>query len=168
MNMLIINNIFLGFMVSEIPRVSVFGYFPMSSYTFLGVILYNNLNFKEHIYIYICFVYKNNTIEVITCYIYIKKAELFTNIYFKTNLYFFVFTSYHVLFRNLGKSIYFNSTKKAIRIVNKNIFTIINNILILTNTNNLLFFSNILKFKDLINYKNMLFMQNVHLNINSQ
>ena len=42
-------------------------------------------------------------IEIITCYIYIKKAELFTNIYFKAALQFFVFASYHALFRNVGK-----------------------------------------------------------------
>ena len=53
--------------------------------------------------------------------------------------------------------------KKAIRIVNKNIFKIVNNIFILTNTNNLFLSSNILKFKDLIIYKNILFMHNVHL-----
>ena len=51
---------------------------------------------------------------------------------------------------------HFNSTKKAIRIVNKNIFKIVN-------TNNLFLSSNILKFKDLIIYKNILFMHNVHL-----
>ena len=53
--------------------------------------------------------------------------------------------------------------KKAVRIVNKNIFKIVNNIFILTNTNNLFICSNILKFKDLITYKNILFMHNVHL-----
>ena len=58
---------------------------------------------------------------------------------------------------------YFNSTKKAVRIVNKNIFKIVNNIFILTNTNNLFVCSNILKFKDLISNKNILFMYNVHL-----
>ena len=29
MNILFINNFFVGFMISEIPRVSVFGYFPL-------------------------------------------------------------------------------------------------------------------------------------------
>ena len=58
----------------------------VSHYTFLGVILDNNLNFKEHI----------RKIEIITCYLYIKKAELFTNIYFKAALQFFVLASYHV------------------------------------------------------------------------
>ena len=29
MNILFINNFFVGFMVSDIPRVSVFGYFPL-------------------------------------------------------------------------------------------------------------------------------------------
>ena len=57
---------------------------------------------------------------------------------------------------------YFNSTKKAIQIVNKTIFKIINNIFNLTYTKNVFVCSNILKFKDLITYKNMLFMQNVH------
>ena len=51
-------------------------------------------------------------------------------------------------FSNSLKCIY--STKKAIRTVNKNIFKIINNIFILTNTNNLIICSNILKFKYLI------------------
>ena len=58
---------------------------------------------------------------------------------------------------------YFNSTKKAVRIVNKNIFKIVNNIFILTNTKNFFLCSNIIKFKDLITYKNILFMHNVHL-----
>ena len=31
MNILLIKHFFVGFMVSEIPRVSVFGYFPLSS-----------------------------------------------------------------------------------------------------------------------------------------
>ena len=56
--------------------------------------------------------------------------------------------------------------KKAVRIVNKNIFKMINNILIFTNrfpTNNLFLCSNILKFKDLITYKHILFMHNIHL-----
>ena len=39
----------------------------------------------------------------------------------------------------------------------------VNNIFILTNTNNLFVCSNLLKFKDLIIYKNILFMHNVHL-----
>ena len=30
MNVLFINIFFVGFMVSEIPRVSVFGYFPLN------------------------------------------------------------------------------------------------------------------------------------------
>ena len=50
-----------------------------------------------------------------------------------------------------------------IRIANKNIFKIVNNIFILINTNNLFVCSNILKFKDLIIYKNILFRHNVHL-----
>ena len=29
MNILLIKNVFVGFMVSEIPRVSVIGYFPL-------------------------------------------------------------------------------------------------------------------------------------------
>ena len=35
MNMLFINNFFVGFMVSEIPRVSVFGYFPLYNTNYL-------------------------------------------------------------------------------------------------------------------------------------
>ena len=50
---------------------------------------------------------------------------------------------------------YFNSKK--------NIFKIVNNIFILTNTNNLFLCSNILKFIYLITYKNIVFMNNVHL-----
>ena len=53
--------------------------------------------------------------------------------------------------------------KKAFRILNKNIFKIVNNIFILTNANNLFLCSNILKFKDLITYKNILIMHNLHL-----
>ena len=66
----------------------------VSSYTFPGVILDNNLNYKEHI----------RKIQLkLSHVIYIKKAELFTNIYFKSTLQLFVFSSYHILFRNLGK-----------------------------------------------------------------
>ena len=43
--------------------------------------------------------------------------------------------------------------KKAVRIVNKNIFKMFNIIFILTNTNNLFVCTNILKCKDLITYK---------------
>ena len=31
MNILFIKHFFVGFMISEIPRVSVFGYFPLSN-----------------------------------------------------------------------------------------------------------------------------------------
>ena len=31
MNMLFIKHFFVGFMVSELPRVSVFGYFPLDT-----------------------------------------------------------------------------------------------------------------------------------------
>ena len=58
---------------------------------------------------------------------------------------------------------YFKSIKNAIRIVNTNIFKIVNNIFILTNTNNLFVCSKLLKFKDLITYKHIVFMHNVHL-----
>ena len=34
MNMLFIKHFFVVFMVSEIPRVSVFGYFPLNTLTF--------------------------------------------------------------------------------------------------------------------------------------
>ena len=34
MNILLITFFFVGFMVSEIPRVSVFGYFPLCRYIF--------------------------------------------------------------------------------------------------------------------------------------
>ena len=58
-------------------------------------------------------------------YIYIKKAELFTNIYFKTTLQFFFFASYHdcleIWGNNFNNNLQCISTlhKKAIRIVNK-------------------------------------------------
>ena len=58
---------------------------------------------------------------------------------------------------------YFISRKKTVRNVNKTIFNIVNNICILTNTNNLFLCSNILKLKDLITYTNIVFMHNVHL-----
>ena len=58
---------------------------------------------------------------------------------------------------------YFNSQKKAVRIVNKTISKIVNNIFIFTNINNLFICSNILTFIDLITYKIILFMYNVHL-----
>ena len=70
----------------------------VSSYTFLGVILDNNFNCKEHIR-KIQLKFKH----IIYTYIYIKKANLFTNIYFKSTLQFFVIASYQVFFRNLGK-----------------------------------------------------------------
>ena len=85
------------------------------------------------------------------------KSELFTNIYFKATLQFFVFASYHVLFRNLRNNFSNNlqcisSLKKDVRILNITIFKIVKNICILTNTNNLFLCYNILKFKDLITY----------------
>ena len=46
MNILYINIFFVGFMVSEIPRVSVFGYFPLRIYLFLYYYyyLYSNIH----------------------------------------------------------------------------------------------------------------------------
>ena len=51
MNILLIKHFFVGCIVSEIPRVSVFGYFPYSVTFpyFTWSILNNNLNFKEYI-----------------------------------------------------------------------------------------------------------------------
>ena len=43
MNILFINIFLVGFMVSEIPRVSVFGYFPLSRYIHIIVIFKFNL-----------------------------------------------------------------------------------------------------------------------------
>ena len=69
MKMLLITHFFVGFMVSEIPRVSVFGYFPLYVicyytsrywyilieyfYYIIFILLYDDLNtvhFKFHIY----------------------------------------------------------------------------------------------------------------------
>ena len=36
MNILLIKHFSVGFMVSEIPRVSIFGYFPLSLTYFIG------------------------------------------------------------------------------------------------------------------------------------
>ena len=65
-----------------------------------------------------------------------------------------------ILGNNVNNSLQYILTlqKNAVRIINKTIFKIVNNIFILTNTNNLFLCSNILQFKDLITYKNMLFM----------
>ena len=38
MNILFIKHFFVGFMVSEIPRVSIFGYFPLHVYLITRVI----------------------------------------------------------------------------------------------------------------------------------
>ena len=129
----------------------------VSSYTFLGVILDNN------------FTHKKNTIEMITCYIYILRKLSYLPIYILKLLYNSLFLA-HIMYcleiwGNNFNNIQCISTlqKKAIRIVNKNIFKIVNNIFISTNTNNLFLCSNILKFKDLITYKNIVFMHNVHL-----
>ena len=48
MNILFITIFFIGFMVSEIPRVSVFGYFPL---------LYNIIYFIYIFYIYSLYYY---------------------------------------------------------------------------------------------------------------
>ena len=49
MNILFINNFFVGFMVFEIQRVSVFGYFPL--YIYLYYI--NNINIINLIIVYL-------------------------------------------------------------------------------------------------------------------
>ena len=46
MNMLIIKHFFVGFMVSEIPRVSVFGYFPLYH---IHIFIYPNNKYYIHI-----------------------------------------------------------------------------------------------------------------------
>ena len=102
--------------------------------------------------------------------IYILKKLSYLPIYILKLLYNSLFLP-HIMYcleiwgNNFNNNLQCISTlqKKAIRIVNKNIFKIVNNIFILTNTNNLFLSSNILKFKDLIIYKNILFMHNVHL-----
>ena len=133
----------------------------VSSYTFLGIIIDNNLNFKEHI----------RKIQLkLSHVIYILRKLSYLPIYILKLLYNSLFLP-HIMYcleiwgNNFNNNLQCISTlqKKAIRIVNKNIFKIVNNIFILTNTNNLFLSSNILKFKDLIIYKNILFMHNVHL-----
>ena len=46
MNMLFIKHFFVGFMVSDIPRMSVFGYFPLYRVIiqYLSILLNNYLN----------------------------------------------------------------------------------------------------------------------------
>ena len=79
---------------------------------------------------------------------------------------FFVFASYHVLFRNLRKQFNNNQCisilqKKLFELKIKNIFKIFNNIFILLT---IYFYVLIyIKFKDLIICKNILFKHNVHL-----
>ena len=51
MNILFIKHFFVGFMVYEIPIVSVFGYFPQIIYIFTNII--NNYNIYIYIYIFI-------------------------------------------------------------------------------------------------------------------
>ena len=127
----------------------------------LGVIIDNNLNFKEHI----------RKIQLkLSHVIYILRKLSYLPIYILKLLYNSLFLP-HIMYcleiwgNNFNNNLQCISTlqKKAIRIVNKNIFKIVNNIFILTNTNNLFLSSNIFKFKDLIIYKNILFMHNVHL-----
>ena len=137
----------------------------VSSYTFLGVILDNNLNFKEHIR-----KIQLKLSHVIYIYIYILRKLSYLPIYILKLLYNSLFLP-HIMYcleiwgNNFNINLQCISTlqKKAVRIVNKNIFKIVNDIFIFTNTNNVFVCSNILKFKDLITYKNILFMQNIHL-----
>ena len=128
--------------------------FLVSSYTFLGVILDNNLKCKEHIRNYHCYTYILSKLSYLPIYI----LKLLYNYYFLLHIMYCL----DIWGNNLKNNLQCISTlqKKAVRIVNKNIFKIVNNIFILTNTNNLLLCSNILKFKDLITQTNMLFMYN--------
>ena len=43
MNTLFVDNVFIGFMVSEISRVSVFGYFPLSFSSLIIEYIFHNL-----------------------------------------------------------------------------------------------------------------------------
>ena len=118
----------------------------VSSYTFLGVILDNNLNFKEHI----------RKIQLkLSRIIYILRKLIYLPIYNLKLLYnsFFLPNIMYCLEmwgNNCNNNLQCISTlqKKAVRIVYKNIFKIVINIFILTNINNLFLCSNILKLKD--------------------
>ena len=103
--------------------------------------------------------------------LYILRKLSYLQIYILKLLYNSLFLP-HIMYcleiwgNNLNNNLQCISTlqKKAVRIVNKNIFNIVNNIFIFTNikafanTNNLFLCSNILKFKDLITYKNIVYM----------
>ena len=41
MNMLFIKHFCIGFMVSEIPRISVFGYLPLHIYIYMFILFFN-------------------------------------------------------------------------------------------------------------------------------
>ena len=106
-------------------------------------------------------------------YIYILRQLNYLPIYILKLLYNSLFLPHIVYCLEIWGNNFYNNLrcistlqKKAVRIVNKNIFKIVNNIFILTNTNNLYLcsnISNILQFKDLITFKNILIMHNVHL-----
>ena len=115
-----------------------------TSYTFLGVIFDNNLNFKEHI----------RKIQLkLSHVIYILRKLSYLPIYILKLIYNSLFLP-HIMYcleiwgNNFNNNLQCISTlqKNAIRIVKKNIFKIFNNIFIFTNTNNLFLCSNILKF----------------------
>ena len=55
MNMLFIKHVVVGYIVSEIPIVSVFGYFPLYLYIYIRLIIVEHIYI--YIYIYICVVY---------------------------------------------------------------------------------------------------------------
>ena len=69
MNILFIKYFLVGIMVSEIPRVSVFGYFPLSLIFNLDIYNIINNNIKNNFlfsYAYICYEYitkKSRAIE---------------------------------------------------------------------------------------------------------
>ena len=48
MNILFIKHFFVGFMVSEIPRVSVFGYFPLHDIIYNYIMSYNTIILLEN------------------------------------------------------------------------------------------------------------------------
>ena len=60
MNILFIKYFFVGFMVSKIPRVSVFSYFPLHIQIYV-------LYYSYNLYILIIFILKFTTFKVDTC-----------------------------------------------------------------------------------------------------
>ena len=62
MNILFVNHFFVGFMVSEIPRVSVFGYLPLQNFN----LYYFRLIFKLNILFLVFFKYNFKVLVTIS------------------------------------------------------------------------------------------------------